>query len=112
MINNRRMGLLFFIDSENNRERSHVKKNAPPRRYESCSSGYSYGKYLRAKLQGIKMSRGKLEPRPRLSRFSSFFSKIACPGGGQSEEEEEEGEEVRRKDGEKNIEELEEKVRN
>jgi len=107
------MGLLFFIDSENNRERSHVKKNAPPRRYESCSSGYSYGKYLRAKLQGIKMSRGKLEPRrPRLSRFSSFFSKIACPGGGQSEEEEEEGEEVRRKDGEKNIEELEEKVRN
>lgn len=35
-----------------------------PRRCESRSSGYSYGKYLRAKLQGIKMreSRGKWSP--------------------------------------------------
>lgn len=51
----------FHCDRENNLP--HVKK-CPAALQKSRSSGYFYGKYLRAKLQGIKMreSRSKLEP--------------------------------------------------
>lgn len=81
------------IAQNNNRARSHVKRMR--RRCESRSSEYSYGKYLRAKLQGIKMreSRGKLEPRPRtiMKRAPHPFPRKSRVQGAEGEGEGEEG---------------------